>query len=204
MNRNLLILGTEAYSAVAREIAEAEGRFEKIAFLDGLSDDAKEALADLKQLAGTYHYAVAAVEAPAVRLRLIQRLLEDGYEVTSLVHPAALVASSATLSMGCIVEPRAVISPEATLGVGTLVGAGSLVGHHCVVGAACQLDLGSIIEANAVVPMGTKVAAGQVFQGKELLLQDGQGTTYRVAQYDAEEEWVQQHIREFGTAPSFS
>lgn len=187
MNRNLLILGNESYGVVAKEIAEAEGRFEKIDLLQDCREAATGTLADLCSLSGVYHYAVAAVEAPAVRLRLVQRLREEGYQVVTLIHPRAWVSPSATLGEGCIVEPQAVIGSEADVGISTLVEAGSLVGHHSVVGSACHLKLGSAVEADAIVPMGTTVEAGQVISAKEVLVQDARGKIYRVAQGSGED-----------------
>ncbi len=51
------------------------------------------------------------------------------------VHPAAVVADSATLGEGVHVGPCAVVEPGASIGDGTVVGAGCYVGHNVEIGA---------------------------------------------------------------------
>ena len=193
MNQNLLILGSESYGMAAKEIAEAEGRFAKVVLFQDCREAATGTLADLPALAELYHFAAAAAESSAIRMRLIQRLRKEGFEIVTLIHPRAWVSPSATLGEGCIVEPMAVVGCEADLGTGTLVEAGSLVGHHSVVGSGCRLKPGSVVEADAIVPGETTLESGQVFGSQEVMIQDAQGKIYRVAQVcgSGQDQWAE-------------
>lgn len=62
MEKNLLIIGAGPLGAIAKEIAEEMGTFQKIDFLDDDSDLAIGKFSDIERFAGEYRFGVVALE----------------------------------------------------------------------------------------------------------------------------------------------
>lgn len=164
MGNNLLILGAGQYSFVARETAEAMGRFGKIDCLDDNNPSAIGKLSDYLKLFGEYTQAFVAMGNPTLRLQWLEKLKTAGYGLPVLVSPKAYVSPSAQVMGGCIVEPMAAVQANSVIKTGCLVCAGSIVNHNAVVEPGCQIDCGAVIMSNAFVSAGTKVPCGMVVQ----------------------------------------
>ena len=114
--RNLLIIGAGVYGAVAKEIAQATGRFDEISFIDDgakiaySGDEVIGTVEDIESLSCAFANVSVAIGNPAVRLSLIGRIEErTSCKVVSLISPLAYVSGSAEIGRGSIVEPMAVI-----------------------------------------------------------------------------------------------
>jgi sugar O-acyltransferase (sialic acid O-acetyltransferase NeuD family) len=92
------------------------------------------------------------------RRKTVARLLSAGWEVASLVHPAAHVAPSAMVGAGAILAPSVVVGARSRIGDYVVVGRGSLVGHHTEIGQFTTLGPGSNIAGN--VHLGDDVFVG--------------------------------------------
>ncbi|WP_233144218.1 hypothetical protein [Fibrobacter sp. UWB5] len=170
-NKNLLILGAGQYGVMAKEIAEAMGVFERIAFLDDsfLACHPEQAtrvegsMADLPKFAVDYRYGFVAIGNPELRRKLTEQLLQNNMTPATLVHPTAYVSPSAKLEQGCCIEPNATVQTGATLGTATFVASGAVVRHNATVGDFSHIDCNAVVQTGAVVPAATKVACNSVF-----------------------------------------
>ncbi len=183
MNR-LLILGAGQYGFVAREVAEAMGCFTSIEFLDDHSEVAIGELADIEKI--EYDAAFIAIGNPVVRTQWLQRISK----LATLIHPRAVVSSSAVIGEGCIIEAGAVVSTDVKIGKGTIVMANAVVGHNATVGDCCQLKYNCTIPENCVVPDQTKVDCNVVYRD-------------RAAIDEANRCFVEAEIGKNGIAPSY-
>ena len=147
---------------VAKEIAEATGLYDRIVFLDDNSSAAIGRLSDFDKCSDVFDSAVVAIGDAEKRLKLIERLIDAGYDVPVLIHPRAYVAPSATISMGCFIEPMAVVHTDVVIGAGCIISAGTIVNHNAVIGDGCHIDCGSIIGARAIIADYTKTEYGSV------------------------------------------
>jgi acetyltransferase-like isoleucine patch superfamily enzyme len=100
--KNLLIIGAGQYGMVAREIAESMKCFERIDFVDDVYPSAVGKICDIEKLIHEYDSAVVAIGNSKLRLNLIKRLCEIGYEVPSLIHEKAYVSPSAKIGIGWV------------------------------------------------------------------------------------------------------
>lgn len=173
MNQNLLIIGAGIYGLVAKEIAEAMGCFEKIAFVDDGAEETPNGIPvigtskDLASLSGEYNNTVVAIGNPTVRQAMLNRMEEETLmRIATLVSPGAYISPSAQIGKGCIIEPMAVIHTGCVLGRGCLICAGAVINHASLCGDCVQVDCNAIIAGNTVVPGGIKVASGTVYQNK--------------------------------------
>jgi sugar O-acyltransferase (sialic acid O-acetyltransferase NeuD family) len=75
-----------------------------------------------------------AIGIPGVRRRVAESLQARGAEFLTLIHPTAIVASTATIGAGSILCPHAIVSDAAALGACVLMNYHSSLGHDAVAG----------------------------------------------------------------------
>ncbi len=164
---NLLILGAGQYGMIAKEIAEAVGKFDRIDFLDDTNDTALDNIRNMDIYKDRYRNAVVAIGNAAARAEYLLKLKKCGYDLATLIHPEAYVSPSAKIGGGCIIEPKAVVSTAACVGEGCFVSSGAVVNHNSVLEDVCHINCGAIVASGSVVPKGTRVDYGIVFRGKK-------------------------------------
>ena len=161
--KSLLILGAGGFGQMVKETALALG-YEKVVFLDDASKDADVIgmCCDYVLRHAEYPAAVAAFGNNKTRLYWTDKLIEEGYEVPSIVHPSAIVSPSVVLEQGCFVMQRAVVNTHTKIERAVLVNSGAVVDHDSVVCAGAHIGLGSVVKANCTIESGRKVEAGEV------------------------------------------
>lgn len=142
----LLILGAGEYGQLVKELAR-----NKYATIDFLDDNASVAIGKFEE----YMKFVDEYEAIGnneARLARIEKLVEAGFVIPTLISPQAFVSPSAKIEMGCVVEQMTVINANAKVEKGTIVSAGAVVNHNAVVKQGCHIDCNAVVGVDAVVP----------------------------------------------------
>lgn len=85
-----------------------------------------------------------------------------GFILESIMHPAACIASTASLGAGTLVAARAVIVPDAMVGRGCIVNHGAIVDHDCNIGDWAHIAPGVVLGGEVVVEEGAMVGAGAI------------------------------------------
>ncbi|MFL5673377.1 MAG: acetyltransferase [Chloroflexota bacterium] len=99
----------------------------------------------------------------SVRRRpLVERLLAEGRELATVIHPSAIIARSAELEPGCVVLPNVVIGARTRIGAGTILNRGVLVGHHTTIGSGCFLGPGANVAGGIMIGDDVFLAIGSV------------------------------------------
>lgn len=65
------------------------------------------------------------------RSKIAQKILDKGFELPILIHPSAIISSSALLDLGTVVMPLAVVNADSRIGKGCIINTGSIVEHDC-------------------------------------------------------------------------
>lgn len=161
---SLLILGAGGHGRVVAETAELEGRWNRIAFLDDKADhpsvndfDIVGKLSDVENLTDQFKAAFVAIGNNELRMGLINKLLDLGYEVPVLKHPRSLISKYSRLGVGTVVLPGAVVNVNAIIGKGCIINLNACVDHDCVV------EDGVHVVSGAVVRSMTRIKAGLIF-----------------------------------------
>jgi sugar O-acyltransferase (sialic acid O-acetyltransferase NeuD family) len=108
-----------------------------------------------------------AIGIPETRRRVAEDLLSRGAEFLTLVHPAAIVAPTASIGPGSIVCPYAIISDAARLGRFTLMNYQASLGHdssagdYAVLSPYATLGGGASIGENVFMGMHSSVGPGK-------------------------------------------
>ena len=77
--------------------------------------------------------AFVAVGDNRLRLRLLARAMEMGFELVNVVSPAAVLSPSITLGTGIAIMAGAVINASARIGDGVIINTNASVDHDCCV-----------------------------------------------------------------------
>ena len=170
MVKNLLILGAGQYGSVVKEVAEGMEIFDQIAFLDDgygkegicFLEKVIGKIADLEKYRDEYNYAIPAIGNAKFRRQLIEKIMENGFELPILVAKQAYVAPSAHLAEGVVVEPLAGVHSNAVVDLGSYISMGAVVNHNAHVYECCHIDNNAVVKAATVVEAMTKINACEV------------------------------------------
>ena len=103
---------------------------------------------------------------PAVRQKILGKLMDAGAKLAKLVDVTCLVADSAILHRGVIITPLCSISSDAVLSENSCVNTMSIIGHDVTVGnnsvISSMVNLGGacIVGDNSYVGMGALIKEG--------------------------------------------
>ncbi len=94
---------------------------------------------------GTYKFQeddlfVMAVGQPALKRKIANRMIELKAEFFTLVHPTAIVCSSAKIGVGVVLCPFSIVSSDVRLGDFAMLNTQASIGHDCKVGDYCVLS----------------------------------------------------------------
>jgi sugar O-acyltransferase (sialic acid O-acetyltransferase NeuD family) len=98
------------------------------------------------------------------RRALVERLVDEGRSLATVVHPSAVVARSAILEPGCVVFPGVVVGAQSSIGRGTILNRGSLIGHHVTVGEGSFIGPGANVGGGVVLGAEVQVGIGAVIR----------------------------------------
>jgi UDP-perosamine 4-acetyltransferase len=103
------------------------------------------------------------------RRRLFELLKTTGFEVLSIIHPAAVLSPSASIGEGTCLCPGAIVSAGARIGRNVIVNTGAIVEHDCQVGDHVHIASGAVLAGGVVVGDGAHIgAAASIRQGVKI------------------------------------
>jgi UDP-perosamine 4-acetyltransferase len=157
-DRRVLIAGAGGHAKVVVDVLRMTGWY-PAGFLDrqgasspsfdlpvlGSDDDAA------RLYAGGLRYAFAAIGQNGLRGLSFERLRAVGYELPTIIHPAAVVSSEAHLGMGVLVMPCAIINAGAIVGSYAIINSGAIVEHDCRVGRASHIAPRAVLGGSCII-----------------------------------------------------
>ncbi len=158
--KTLYIYGAGGHGLVCADIARANG-YENIIFLD---DNPKPDISALCFHEDLEKYDIfVAIGSAFHREKLLEKVCAAGFNLVSLIHPSAIISSSASIEKGVCVMPRAVINAKALIKTGSIINTGAIIEHECVIGEfahicpAAALAGGVDIGKSAWIGIGSSV-----------------------------------------------
>jgi sugar O-acyltransferase (sialic acid O-acetyltransferase NeuD family) len=169
MDTALILIGAGAHLSVAVDVA----RLNDIApagVIDGALAAGSERcgikviggddrIAGLAAKGASFHIAIT---NPKVRRKLRDVIEGNGGSIVSLIHPRAIIASSATIGHGCFIAAGAIVNPQAALGMGVVLNTGAQVDHDCQVGADSHIAPGAILCGTVTCGERVFIASGAI------------------------------------------
>lgn len=172
----ILIYGCGGHGKACLDLLRFLGSYQVIGFIDDDVGLAGKNLMGLPVLGGSEELielkkqgvrlavnAVGGIGNVAVRAKVFNKLATAGFACPTLVHPAAFVEASVSLSAGVQVFPHAYIGSEARVGFGSIVNTGATVSHDCLLGEIVNISPGAILagevtcEDRVLVGMGATI-----------------------------------------------
>ena len=94
------------------------------------------------------------------RKEFIAQAMEQGLKFTTIVHPTALVSSTAVLGDGTIVGKGTIIAAGAQLGRHVIVNRAATIGHHVRIGDFTTIGPAANVASSAVIGDSTFIGIG--------------------------------------------
>lgn len=167
-----MILGGGGHAGVLIELIGLAARYEAAGVLDnGLERGTEvmglrilggdELLEDILKTGVKYAcIGLGGMGERGARRRLFHRVKDVGFSVPPLVHPEAIVSSTAWLAEGVQVMAGAVVQTKTRVGENTIVNTGSVIDHDCLVGRESHICPGVVLSGGVIVGEGAFVGAG--------------------------------------------
>ena len=155
---SVLLWGAADQGAVVVDALRESGKWKPLAFIDETPRDSEfegapvwppEALPRLKER--NVRFAHVCIGSPQAKIRVAERLKDLGYQIVSIVHPRAVVSSSAQIGEGVYVGPGVVVGPHAVLGDYSQVNNNATVPHHTRLGVGVRVSDGANLAGGVVV-----------------------------------------------------
>lgn len=120
-----------------------------------LIEDQQESLTDYS---GLVHIAIGSNQAR----KNIMAALNPQIALFTVIHPAAVLSSSAQIESGSFIAARAVIGPEAQVGRNCIINHGAVVDHEVRIGACSHIAPNSTLGGRVHIGRGVLVGSGAV------------------------------------------
>ncbi len=92
------------------------------------------------------------------RKEMFMKLMDDGMDLCTLVHPSATISKSASIGTATVVMPGVVVNADAVVGCGVILNTNSVVEHDCRIGdfvhISPQAALGGGVEIGDLTHIG--------------------------------------------------
>lgn len=164
----LVILGSGGHAKVVIELVRAEGKYE----IRGCTGPAGSGnVLDQVSILGTddvlpelraagVEKAFVAIGENHLRLRLLARALEIGFELVNAVSPSAILSPSITLGTGTAIMAGAIINAAARIGDGVIINTNASVDHDCCIGHGAHIGPASALAGGVQVGEESSLGVG--------------------------------------------
>ena len=161
----LIIIGAGGYGRTVADVAWQSGRYESVSFLDdNESLDTLGKCSDYAKFANNETEIYPAFGNNEGRIKWINKLIDEGINVPTIIHDTAYISPTATVGVGTIVLPKAVINTDTKVEKGCIINCGAIIDHGCIIGQGSHICLGAIVKGENRIPELTKIEAGEVIQ----------------------------------------
>jgi sugar O-acyltransferase (sialic acid O-acetyltransferase NeuD family) len=164
---SLLIVGAGGHARVVADAALTTGSWRRVCFVDdAVSAGSAMGLqivgtsAELQRLRAEFGAAVVGIGDARVRLGLLERCRQLGFELPAIVHRTAAVSRHAELGPGVVVFAQAAVNPGATLAEGCIVNTGATVDHDCRLQAGVHVCPGAHLAGNVQIAAHSWIGIG--------------------------------------------
>lgn len=99
-----------------------------------------------------------ALGEPEYKISLYNKIKEDGYPLTNIIHPNAVIANSVSLGVGVNIRAGAVISTDVSIGNNVTIMEHVYIGHDSVL--ADNIQVSSNVSVGGHVKIGSGVFIG--------------------------------------------
>ena len=152
--KSLVLIGSGGHASVVLDAARLMQQWDSIIILDqtkvGIVLDVHDVYANRHQYKPTHEFFVA-IGDNQTRQKVMSELTDEGFLLTTIVHPSAIVAESVLIEEGSCVFAGVVLNPYVTIGKGVIVNTGARLDHHNHIGDYSHVCPGSVLAGEVTV-----------------------------------------------------
>ena len=173
----IVIWGASGHARVIADMVRLAGNFNIIGFLDDIDQNRKgtefcgatilggrEQLEHLRN--NEIKYMVLGFGDCQARLALSSAVKQFGFELATVVHPSAVVASDAIIGPGTVIMAGVVINPGSAIQENVIINTSSSVDHDCIIESGAHIGPGAHIGGGTTIDQGTWIGIGAVIKDK--------------------------------------
>lgn len=144
--KNVIIYGSQSFAYYVRELVLDCGHH-FIGFIDDFKEgeDVLGSFEDVRKKYSPSEYEIAIAigyNNLAARWDIYQKVIDQGYEVISLIHPKAYVSKTAKIGRGTMISVGAIVDFNAKVGEANFIWPSVTINHDSVIGNNCFLSPG--------------------------------------------------------------
>lgn len=175
----LVIVGAGGHAGVLAEIVNLSGRYRLAGFTDpkpnikgkqilgspvlGTDEVLPELLAQGIENAIV---GVGSVGDNGLRKSLFEKIIIIGFHLVTLIHPTAVISSTAILGRGSVVMANATINTNAKIGDNAIINSGAIIEHDCILGDHVHIASGACLASGVQIGPESHIGVGtSVIQG---------------------------------------
>ncbi len=157
MNK-LVIIGAGGHGRVVADCAQTLGAYQEIVFLDACFEHRKinaqwpivgvvENWVDYTEDADF----IVAFGNNNLRMNILNDLIKNKANITTIIHPNAVVSANCHIDIGSVVFANAVINIGSSIGKGCIINTGATVDHDCSLNDGIHISPGANIAGGVTI-----------------------------------------------------
>ena len=107
-----------------------------------------------------------------IRRKLLKELKEEGYKLSTLIHPSVVIASNAVIKQGTCVIAGAVINNDVVIGEGCIINTKASIDHHSVIGSYTHIAPGVTIAGQCKIGERCLIGVGATIKNGITIVDD--------------------------------
>ncbi|WP_430786428.1 acetyltransferase [Virgibacillus flavescens] len=112
---------------------------------------------------------VIAIGSNAIRKRIVRRINIIPEMYATIIHPTAVISTSAQIGYGTVVMPHVVINAQAAVGTHCIINTASIIEHDNTIGDFSHISPNATLTGNVTTGEGVHVGASStIIPGKHL------------------------------------
>ncbi len=160
--KSIYIYGASGHGLVVAEIALACG-YEDVIFID---DGDNEYLTFEEVKLNNNIPMALGIGSNKIRSLLLDMVLACGFDIATLIHPSAVISTTATLDMGTVVMPNVVVNANSKIGKGVILNTSCVIEHENIIEDFVHISPNCSLAGKVTIEENTHIGiASCVIQG---------------------------------------
>lgn len=187
MKEKIIIIGAGGHAKVVIDIIELQSNYEIIGII-AQEDEKKKELFGYKIYKGDKYLltfynkgikniaiGIGGYKSNSLRKKIFNKVQKIGFNIPALIHPKAIVSSTAKIDDGSVIFAGVILNPEVQIRKNSIIATGSSIDHetiiedHVLVSAGVTVGACTLIKEEVLVALGAKIISGVEIGSKALI-----------------------------------
>lgn len=160
MGSNIAIIGAGGHASVLFDLSVVSEKDSILVLNDGdglikTNDNYKN-----RQIYKSEYEFIVGIGDNLSRQRLLRELKEEGYRISTLIHPNAVIASNAVIDQGTCVSAGVVINNDVLISEGCIINTRASIDHHSIIGSYSHIAPGVTIAGQCKIGKRCLIGVG--------------------------------------------